>query len=115
MSLSRFDFVSEVSHNARSAAQLLYISTAKYGGDWLSVPHTHACAELFYVVGGQGSFIVGNHSFPVTKGDLIVVNPLVEHTETSFQSQPLEYIVLGVEGLGSNFISVIFSNPMPKF
>ena len=99
MSLNRFDLVSEVSHNARSAARLLYISTAKYGGDWLSVPHTHDCAEMFYVVGGQGNFVVGKETFPVTQGDLVVVNPLVEHTETSFQAQPLEYIVLGVDGL----------------
>ncbi len=99
MSSNRYDLVSEISHNARSAAQLLYISTAKYGGDWLSVPHTHACAEMFYVVGGEGSFLIGNETFPVSKGDLVVVNPLVEHTETSFHSQPLEYIVLGVDGL----------------
>ena len=99
MSTNRYELVSEISYNARSAAQLLYISTAKYGGDWLSVPHTHTCAELFYVVGGEGSFLIGTETFSVTKGDLVVVNPLVEHTETSFRSQPLEYIVLGVDGL----------------
>ena len=99
MSLSRFNLVSEISQNTRSVAQLLYISTAKYGGDWLSVPHTHTCAEIFYVVGGQGNFIAEAETFQITKGDLVVVNPLVEHTETSFQSQPLEYIVLGVDGL----------------
>ena len=32
--------------------QLLYVSTAKYGGDWHSLMHTHAGTELFYVVGG---------------------------------------------------------------
>ena len=99
MSTNRYELVSEISYNARSAAQLLYISTAKYGGDWLSVPHTHTCAELFYVVGGEGSFLIGTETFSVTKGDLVVVNPLVDHTETSFRSQPLEYIVLGVDGL----------------
>ena len=35
-------------HSAR--AKLLYVSSAKYGGDWQSVPHTHNCTEFFYVV-----------------------------------------------------------------
>ena len=38
----------------RSVTKLLYVSTAKYGGDWHSLLHTHACTELFYVVGGMG-------------------------------------------------------------
>ncbi|MEG0441330.1 MAG: AraC family transcriptional regulator, partial [Oscillospiraceae bacterium] len=37
-------------------AKLLYISTARYGGDWHSMMHSHACTELFYVVGGMGQF-----------------------------------------------------------
>ena len=99
MSLSRFNLSSGMGNPPHRPLQLLYISTAKYGGDWLSVPHTHTCAELFYVIGGQGNFIVGDDSFPVSTGDLVVVNPMVEHTETSFHAQPLEYIVLGVDGL----------------
>ena len=38
----------------RDVTKLLYVSTAKYGGDWHSLMHTHACTELFYVVGGMG-------------------------------------------------------------
>lgn len=103
MSTNRYDLVSEISQNASSSAQLLYITTAKYGGDWLSVPHTHSCTEMFYVVGGKGNFLIGNETFPVNEGDLVVVNPLVEHTETSFHAQPLEYIVLGIDGLELSF------------
>ncbi len=99
MSTNRYDLISEISHSASNSAQLLYINTTKYGGDWLSVPHTHSCTEMFYVVGGQGNFLIGNETFSVSKGDLVVVNPLVEHTETSLHAQPLEYIVLGVDGL----------------
>ena len=99
VSLNRYDL------NADSGiqSQLLYISAAKYGEDWLSVPHTHTCTELFYVAGGYGNFLIGNESFPVSKGDLIAINPMVEHTETSVQAAPLEYIVLGVDGLELSF------------
>lgn len=99
MSLNRYD----LNTDSDSRIQLLYISTAKYGDDWLSVPHTHACTELFYVQSGCGSFLVGAESFPVNKGDLIAINPMVEHTETSSQTYPLEYIVLGVKGLELSF------------
>lgn len=37
--------------------------------------------------------------FPVQAHQLVVVNPNVIHTEVSFESHPLEYIVLGIEGL----------------
>lgn len=83
----------------RKLTRLLYVSTAKYGGDWYSLKHTHACTELFYVVGGIGQFHVDGKLLPVTTDDLIIVNPNVEHTEVSLNASPLEYIVLGVEGM----------------
>ena len=83
----------------RSVTKLLYVSTAKYGGDWHSLLHTHACTELFYVVGGMGQFNIADRLLPVSTDDLVIVNPNVEHPELSLNARPLEYIVLGVEGL----------------
>lgn len=83
----------------RSGLKLLNVGSARYGGDWHSVPHTHHYAELFYVVSGRGLFQIENEQYPVTTQQLIIVNPNVIHTEVSYQSSPLEYIVLGIEGL----------------
>ncbi len=83
----------------RNKVKLLYVSTAKYGGDWHSTLHTHACTEIFYVVGGSGKFNIEGKLLPVTTDDMVIVNPNVEHTEVSYYKRPLEYIVLGVEGL----------------
>ena len=77
----------------RDVTKLLYVSTAKYGGDWHSLMHTHACTELFYVVGGMGQFKVAEKLIPVSPDDLVIVNPNVEHTEVSLNASPLEYIV----------------------
>lgn len=99
MSSNRFDFVMQEHKDLRDAAKVLYVSSAKYNGDWHSTPHTHSCSELFYVIGGTGQFFIDGNMFPVTANDLVVVNPNIEHTEISFSSNPLEYIVLGVEGL----------------
>ena len=83
----------------RNKVKLLYVSTAKYGGDWHSTLHTHACTEIFYVVGGSGKFNIEGKLLPVTTDDMVIVNPNVEHTEVSYNKRPLEYIVLGVGGL----------------
>lgn len=83
----------------QQSAKLLYANSARYDPHWHSMPHTHPCAELFFVVGGKGSFHLQNQVYPVTQGDLVIVNTGFEHTETSDMEAPLEYIVLGVEGL----------------
>lgn len=103
MSNKRFDVITQDPGRIESkAVKLLYVSTAKYGGDWHSLPHIHNCTELFYVVGGIGQFRIVDSLISVTQDDMVVVNPQVEHTEVSLNSRPLEYIVLGVEGLEFN-------------
>ena len=100
MSNSRYDLgQGGVAPLDRSSTRLLYVSTAKYGGDWHSLLHTHACTEIFYVVGGIGKFQIEELTLSVRVDDMVIVNPNVEHTEVSLNASPLEYIVMGVEGL----------------
>ena len=75
------------------------VASAKYGGDWNSIPHAHTYTELFYIVGGDGQFQINDMIFPVQPNQLVVVNPNILHTEVSYEDHPLEYIVLGIEGL----------------
>lgn len=75
------------------------VASAKYGGDWYSIPHAHTYTELFYIVGGDGQFQINDMIFPVQPNQLVVVNPNILHTEVSYEDHPLEYIVLGIEGL----------------
>lgn len=88
---------------SRLNAKLLYVSTAKYEGDWHCTPHTHYFTEFFYVLKGKGNFLVENETFAVQENDLIIVNPNVAHTEKSHLNSPLEYIVLGVDGICFSF------------
>ncbi len=99
MSSNRYDFNAKEHTGIRNAARLLYVSSAKYSGNWHSTPHTHGCSELFYVIGGKGRFLIDGEMHPVSCNDLIIVNPHIEHTEVSLDASPLEYIVLGVDGL----------------
>ena len=80
-------------------ARLSYVTWARYSEEWNSTLHTHTCAELFFITRGHGAFQVRQERFPVAINDLVVVNTSIPHTETSTDGSPMEYVVLGVEGL----------------
>lgn len=84
---------------SRAQMTLRNIASAKYGGDWHSIPHTHGYTELFYIIGGNGQFQIDDERFPVKAHQLVIINPNIIHTELSYDAHPLEYIVLGIEGL----------------
>lgn len=80
-------------------ARLLSISFSKDEKDWQSVPHTHYFTELFYVVSGRGNFWFREDVYPIKSGDMVIVPPYLEHTEQSVQGSPLEYYVIGIDGI----------------
>lgn len=82
-----------------SPARLLYAAAATCGPSLGSAPHTHNCVEFLYMVSGVGQFRMGENLFAVSKGDFVIVHPQVEHAGKNLSAHPLEYIILGVEGL----------------
>lgn len=84
-------------------ARLLYVTYSKYENDWPSIPHAHHFAELWYIKSGRGNYLIENKSYPVGKDNFIIINSNVTHTEKSAGDSPLEYIILGVEGLNFSF------------
>ncbi len=90
---------SNQSTHKRLLGKILYVTHAKNEGDWLSIPHTHPNAELFYVISGQGQFYIQGKYIDISADELIIVNAHIEHTEISKNNCPLEYIVVGIEGL----------------
>ena len=98
MGIQRFQ-LKEKQNIVKANFRLLYISSSIYESDWHSTPHAHHCTEIFYVIKGNGSFLVNEDVFDVKEDDLIIVNPNVMHTEMSKGGNPLQYIVLGIEGL----------------
>ncbi len=99
MSRDHYSFGTNQSFTIRGTAKLLNIASSRYGGDWHSVPHTHKYTELFYIVGGKGQFFIQDQVIPVDINNLVIINPNVSHTEDSLNAQPLEYIVLGIDGV----------------
>ena len=99
MSRNYYSLAKDQSFTVRGTAKLLNVSSSRYGGDWHSVPHTHNHTELFFIVSGRGQFLIQNQVFPVGVNNLVIITPNVAHTEDSLNAQPLEYIVLGIEGI----------------
>ena len=99
--MSHIHYVFNLMKENRSQEQLKLrnVASAKYGGDWHSIPHAHNYTELFYIIGGDGQFLIDDERFPVRAHQLVVVNPNIMHTELSYEARPLDYIVLGIEGL----------------
>ena len=83
----------------RGRSRLRYVSYTHYSQEWTSQLHSHTCAELFFITGGRGDFPIREERFPVGVHDMVAVNAGVPHTETSQNGSPMEYVVLGVEGL----------------
>jgi len=83
----------------RSRPRLRYVTYTHYSREWTSQLHSHTCAELFFITGGRGDFLIREERFPVAVNDMMAVNSGVLHTETSQNGSPMEYVVLGVEGV----------------
>lgn len=99
MSRSYYSLEKDLAFTIRGTAKLLNAARARYGGDWHSVPHIHNHMELFFILGGKGQFLIDDQLYPVDVNNLVIINPNVTHTEVSLNAQPLEYIVLGIEGV----------------
>lgn len=95
-----YTFNPDVKHGNQSInVNLLYVALSKYGNDWVSLPHSHNFTEFFYITNGTGQFSVESDILDVKANDLIILNPTIVHTEISNSAKPMEYIVLGVEGI----------------
>lgn len=78
---------------------LVYFTRSKYENDWISEKHLHHFTELFYILDGEGTFNLSDKVYHVKKGDLCIIDPYVEHYETSNPNISLEYIVLGIKNI----------------
>lgn len=97
-------------YNQQPLERLLYISSAAYGKDWISMFHTHSFTELFYVIDGEGYFCTESEEVHIQKDSFVIINPNVRHTEKSSSEKALTYIVLGIDNLKFEFNSSSSSN-----
>lgn len=97
MGTRKFDV--EIEHVQENTAKLLSITSSKFEGDWISAPHTHYYTEIFYIKSGKGQMQIENDLINLSPNVLVIINAHVQHTEISSPVDPLDYYVVGAEGL----------------
>lgn len=73
-------------------------------------PHTHDFIEIVFMIGGRGIHTVDGQNYPMTKGDLLVINPGSVHSYQSESGMRFyniiikpEFIEKDIKGDGSIF------------
>lgn len=84
---------------------LLFASKLKYSPEWAGLTHTHPFTEIFYIIKGKGIITTNQQKFEVSTNNVCIVNPNVEHMESSSLEDPLEFIIIGIEGLNFQDLS----------
>ena len=83
---------------------LLNASSSLYEGDWSSIPPLPFLYRIILCAGRTGgNSCLKTKSTPISKDDLIIVNPHINHTEISRENPPLSYFTVGVDGLSFSF------------
>lgn len=79
--------------------KLLYIGLNNNMKGWISAPHSHDFSEILFIRSGSGKVQIGEMFYPIKKGDLIIYNKGVMHTEFSDDVTPRELIFFGLGNL----------------
>lgn len=103
MSMFNYVFSSDLSPDL--TYDLIAFSHSKFENDWVSLEHQHPYCEILFIISGSGFYVQNNHKIPLKRGDLVIINTNVPHTELSSYDNPLEYAVFSLNKL-------FFSNEM---
>lgn len=66
---------------------------------WQQKPHAHPFCEIMFVLTGYGTVEMGEKSYPVKEGDIIVYNPGATHSEHTRAEGGIKFAFFGI----SNF------------
>lgn len=80
--------------------KILYLNRFNSGGVFTHVTHSHAFAELFYILSGEGYLLLDNdRKVPLKDGDFLIVNPHVRHCEYSVSDPSMGFAVYGISDI----------------
>lgn len=87
----------------------LFAGKLERGKGWEEKPHSHPFCEIMLVLSGEGEITVADKTYPVKKGDVIVYNLGVAHSERATEDSGVELAFFGitnfkVEGLPTDFL-----------
>lgn len=81
-------------------------------------PHSHDYIELLYIHSGVGKYVIDGTTYEVTKGNILLINPGVDHANiVTDPAQPLVILALGffdlhLTGMEENMIAFPGQSPV---
>ncbi len=92
--------IKQVAYTKADAIKLdtkcLYAGKLERIKKWNEKSHSHPFCEIMFVCSGSGSITVRKAEYEVEKGDIIVYNPNVEHSEKTMGESGLELVFFGI-------------------
>jgi mannose-6-phosphate isomerase-like protein (cupin superfamily) len=78
-----------------AAGGFVFFNHAVLDSDRVLEAHTGVFEEIYYVIRGSGTFLLGDGEYPVRDGDAIFVPHGVQHGMKNNERIPIEYLVAG--------------------
>lgn len=83
--------------------KLLAVSLSHRPEMWELEEQNSTASELFYIVNGEGSLFVEREARPVSRDDIVLINPKTPRSQVILNGSSLSYYVLAAEGLSPLF------------
>lgn len=83
----------------RQKPKLMYAGLNTDQKGWLSQPHRHEFTEIQFMKEGSGKLLIDQQTYPLKKGDLIILNRGTLHSEFVDENAPHEMIFVAVDNL----------------
>jgi AraC-like DNA-binding protein/mannose-6-phosphate isomerase-like protein (cupin superfamily) len=77
--------------------ELLYTGMVADDPNWFNVRHLHDSCELLYVAGGEGMVVIGENTYQLKTGNMVILNPYVFHEEKTSKESPLLLMFLSMK------------------
>lgn len=74
----------------------LYAGKLERIKEWNEKQHSHPFCEIMFVISGEGTVTVNQNEYEVKKGDIIVYNPDVLHSESTTGKGGIELAFFGI-------------------
>ena len=79
--------------------RLLYVGHLSKDDKFVEEPHSHEFLEIMFVSDGSGKVVIGEDTYAVKKGDVLIYNAGTTHFEQCSESDPMEVAFVAYDKL----------------
>lgn len=95
--------------------KILYLYKRKFSVSDVATNHNHDFASMVFILSGHCTYEVNGTSHTVKKGDLLVLNPGVNHMRVLIGEREVLELHIGIDNLARGILPDTASTPIIKF